>query len=145
MRKQSQPYDKLKRVPLKLNRSSAVMRGQKRAEDARERAGDPRIHLLAKRMDCRVKPGNDDRFNMTGSRYRERARSILSLLKICACSERRHAFMQSLCIERNTAIRLFAWRMGIGQIRCSKAYRQGVPPRRAQLRQAGTGQRTRAR
>src|SRR5262245_5006237 len=22
---------------------------------------DPRIHLLAKRMDCRVKPGNDDR------------------------------------------------------------------------------------
>jgi hypothetical protein len=30
---------------------------------------DPRIHLLAKRMDCRVKPGNDDRFNMTESRY----------------------------------------------------------------------------
>ncbi|MEA3069161.1 MAG: hypothetical protein QOD29_607, partial [Alphaproteobacteria bacterium] len=24
---------------------------------------DPRIHLLAKRMDCRVKPGNDNRFN----------------------------------------------------------------------------------
>jgi len=22
---------------------------------------DPRIHLLAKTMDCRVKPGNDDR------------------------------------------------------------------------------------
>jgi hypothetical protein len=21
---------------------------------------DPRIHLLAKRMDCRVKPGNDE-------------------------------------------------------------------------------------
>jgi hypothetical protein len=21
---------------------------------------DPRIHLLAKKMDCRVKPGNDD-------------------------------------------------------------------------------------
>jgi hypothetical protein len=30
---------------------------------------DPRIHLLAKRMDCRVKPGNDNRFNMTGNRY----------------------------------------------------------------------------
>jgi hypothetical protein len=30
---------------------SAVMRGL-----------DPRIHHLAKRMDCRVKPGNDDRF-----------------------------------------------------------------------------------
>jgi hypothetical protein len=22
---------------------------------------DPRIHLLAKKMDCRVEPGNDDR------------------------------------------------------------------------------------
>jgi hypothetical protein len=30
---------------------------------------DPRIHLLAKRMDCRVKPGNDNRFNMTGNRF----------------------------------------------------------------------------
>src|SRR3984893_2374802 len=30
---------------------------------------DPRIHLLAKRMDCRVKPGNDNRFNMTRNRY----------------------------------------------------------------------------
>jgi hypothetical protein len=29
---------------------------------------DPRIHLLAKGMDCRVKPGNDNRFNMTGNR-----------------------------------------------------------------------------
>jgi hypothetical protein len=27
---------------------------------------DPRIHLLAKRMDRRVKPGDDNRFNMTG-------------------------------------------------------------------------------
>jgi hypothetical protein len=40
------------------------MRGQKRVEDARERAYDPRIHLLRKNfanmMDCRVKPGNDD-------------------------------------------------------------------------------------
>ena len=41
-----------------------VMRGQKRVEDARERAYDPRIHLLRgkllrRRMDCRVKPGND--------------------------------------------------------------------------------------
>jgi hypothetical protein len=51
------------------------MRGQKRvvkgvyarlrrAMDARERAYDPRIHLLCKKflrksMDCRVKPGND--------------------------------------------------------------------------------------
>jgi hypothetical protein len=30
---------------------------------------DPRIHLLAKKMDCRVKPGNDDpRFNISGKR-----------------------------------------------------------------------------
>ena len=41
-----------------------VMRGQKRVEDARERAYDPRVHLLRERflrrwMDCRVKPGND--------------------------------------------------------------------------------------
>jgi hypothetical protein len=41
------------------------MRGQKRVEDARERAYDPRIHLLRekflrRRMDCRVKPGNDN-------------------------------------------------------------------------------------
>src|SRR5262245_6919526 len=41
------------------------MRGQKRVEDARERAYNPRIHLLHKRvlrrwMDCRVKPGNDN-------------------------------------------------------------------------------------
>jgi hypothetical protein len=39
------------------------MRGQKRVEDARERAYDPRIHLLRKMslkmMDCRVMPGND--------------------------------------------------------------------------------------
>src|SRR5262249_10317134 len=40
------------------------MRGQKRVEDARKRAYDPRIHRLRKRllrrwMDCRVKPGND--------------------------------------------------------------------------------------
>jgi hypothetical protein len=41
------------------------MRGQKRVEDARKRAYDPRIHPLRKKflqrwMDCRVKPGNDD-------------------------------------------------------------------------------------
>jgi hypothetical protein len=41
------------------------MRGLERVEDARERAYDPRIHLLgkkafAKKMDCRVKPGNDN-------------------------------------------------------------------------------------
>ena len=40
------------------------MRGQKRVEDARERADDPRIHLRGKKfvrssIDCRVKPGND--------------------------------------------------------------------------------------
>ena len=40
------------------------MRGQKRVEDARERAYNPRIHLLCGKslrrwMDCRVKPGND--------------------------------------------------------------------------------------
>jgi hypothetical protein len=28
---------------------------------------DPRIHPLAKNMDCRLEPGNDDRFNMTAS------------------------------------------------------------------------------
>jgi hypothetical protein len=39
---------------------------------------DPRIHLLAKRMDCRVKPGNDNRFNMTGNRYSRE----LSVLRI---------------------------------------------------------------
>jgi hypothetical protein len=40
------------------------MRGHSASEDARERAYDPRIHLLRKKslqksMDCRVKPGND--------------------------------------------------------------------------------------
>src|SRR5260370_7081360 len=40
------------------------MRGQKRVEDARRRAYDPRIHLLRKTFlrrwtDCRVKPGSD--------------------------------------------------------------------------------------
>ena len=41
------------------------MRGQKRVEDARKRAYDPRVHhssnkaFLQRRMDCRVKPGND--------------------------------------------------------------------------------------
>jgi hypothetical protein len=28
---------------------------------------DPRIHLFTKRMDCRVKLGNDNRFRMTGN------------------------------------------------------------------------------
>src|SRR5262245_29515217 len=40
------------------------MRGQKRVEYARERAGDPRIHrkkTLRQWMDCRVKPGSDGR------------------------------------------------------------------------------------
>jgi hypothetical protein len=39
-----------KQIPVELNLSLYVMRGL-----------DPRIHLLAKMMDCRVKPGNDDR------------------------------------------------------------------------------------
>jgi hypothetical protein len=47
--------------------SLLVMRGQKRVEDARERAYDPRIHLLrkkvfTKRMDPRVKPAGDRTF-----------------------------------------------------------------------------------
>jgi hypothetical protein len=51
------------------------MRGQKRVEDARERAYDPRIHLLTKTMDCRVKPGNDELSNRGGSfRGRDRSR-----------------------------------------------------------------------
>jgi hypothetical protein len=37
-------------IPVELNLSLYVMRGP-----------DPRIHLLPKMMDCRVKPGNDDR------------------------------------------------------------------------------------
>jgi hypothetical protein len=50
------------------------MRGQKRVEDARERAYDPRIHLLRKTflrrlMDCRVKPGNDG-LNLAPTRVR---------------------------------------------------------------------------
>jgi hypothetical protein len=41
-----------------------VTRGQKRVEDARRRAYDPRVHrswqkLFSRRMDCQVKPGND--------------------------------------------------------------------------------------
>src|SRR5215471_16201815 len=59
-----------------------VMRGQKRVEDARERAYAPRIHrkeaLQSKRMDCRVKPGNDD------SR-------VFASDHTCCCSHRRRA------------------------------------------------------
>ena len=36
---------------------------------------DLRIHLLAKRINFRVKPANDDRFNMSGSRYSTRNHS----------------------------------------------------------------------
>jgi hypothetical protein len=40
---------------------------------------DPRIHLLAKiMMDCRVKPGNDNRFNMAGNRCRSLLCSFVS-------------------------------------------------------------------
>src|SRR5881227_428455 len=35
------------------------MRGQKRVKDARERAGDRASIFLQRRMDCRVKPGNE--------------------------------------------------------------------------------------
>src|SRR5262249_57669136 len=37
-----------------------VMAGHSASEDARERAYDPAIHLLAKKMDPRVKPGGDE-------------------------------------------------------------------------------------
>jgi hypothetical protein len=50
------------------------MRGQKRVEDARERAYDPRIHrkkaILSKRMDCRVKPGNDEEWDRSNESRR---------------------------------------------------------------------------
>jgi hypothetical protein len=38
-----------RRISVELNLPLGVMRGL-----------DPRIHLLLKKMDCRVKPGNDD-------------------------------------------------------------------------------------
>jgi hypothetical protein len=45
----------------------------KRVEDARERAFVPaHPSSCEKKMDCRVKPGNDDRFNMIGNRCRAR-------------------------------------------------------------------------
>jgi hypothetical protein len=44
------PVWSLQRIPVELNVLLYVMRGL-----------DPRIHLLTKMMDCRVKPGNDDR------------------------------------------------------------------------------------
>jgi len=52
------------------------MRGQKRVEDARERAYAPRIHLFRKKairrwMDCRVKPGNDDLPSRSGDNAEE--------------------------------------------------------------------------
>jgi hypothetical protein len=39
----------LERIPVELKQPSRVMRGL-----------DPRIHLLAKKMDCRVEPSNDE-------------------------------------------------------------------------------------
>jgi hypothetical protein len=61
----------LQRIPLELN---GVMRGL-----------DPRIHLLAKRMDCRVKPGND------------RTQSSLRRLRklVCACALLRTTFTRA--------------------------------------------------
>ena len=38
--------------------AAVVMRGHSPSKDGRKRPYDPRIHL-AKKMDCRVKPGND--------------------------------------------------------------------------------------
>jgi len=62
------------------------MRGQKRVEDARERADDPRIHplrenFLRRSMDCRLRPGND---GMDGySKYnRQASRNDRSLFSI---------------------------------------------------------------
>src|SRR5262249_39765359 len=53
-------------------RGPSVTRGQKRVEDARRRAYDPRVHPLRKnffanRMDCRVKPGNAARCELVAS------------------------------------------------------------------------------
>src|SRR6202045_3438391 len=67
-------------------RASATLSFLTRAESDRiepllstvMRGLDPRIHLLAKRMDCRVKPGNDNRFNISGNRCRLMSPSILS-------------------------------------------------------------------
>jgi hypothetical protein len=49
---------------------------------------DPRIHLLAKSMDCRVKPGNDNRFNMTGNRFSSSAAASSGLMR-CPQLQRR--------------------------------------------------------
>ncbi|HET9247392.1 MAG TPA: hypothetical protein VFO15_16425, partial [Xanthobacteraceae bacterium] len=46
-------------VPLLVG-SESVMAGHSASEDARERAYDPAIHLLAKKMDPRVKPAGDE-------------------------------------------------------------------------------------
>src|SRR5262249_20983706 len=42
------------------SRPLRVLAGHSASEDARERAYDPAIHLLAKKMDPRVKPGGDE-------------------------------------------------------------------------------------
>jgi hypothetical protein len=46
-------------VPLLIG-SESVMAGHSASEDARERAYNPAIHLLAKKMDRRVKPAGDE-------------------------------------------------------------------------------------
>jgi hypothetical protein len=46
-------------IPLLVG-SESVMAGHSASEDARERAYDPAIHLLAKKMDPRVKPAGDE-------------------------------------------------------------------------------------
>jgi hypothetical protein len=50
-----------------LASSESVMAGHSASEDARERAYNPAIHLLAKKMDLRVKPAGDE-FGPEGSR-----------------------------------------------------------------------------
>jgi hypothetical protein len=73
------------------------MRGQKRVEDARERAYDPRIHLLRKNslrkwMDCRVKPGNDG-LKLAGTCFREDDGE--------QCDANQPDCVQLFCVSRN--------------------------------------------
>src|SRR5262249_6406683 len=81
--RRSQSTTRSSAPPINSSSGKVVMRGQKRVEDARERAYDPRIHPLGKtvfaRTDgCRVKPGND-RIAL-GERARMSLRSIQATL-----------------------------------------------------------------
>jgi hypothetical protein len=44
---------------LSKRNASIVTRGHNPSQDGRERPYDPRVHLFRRKMDCRVKPGND--------------------------------------------------------------------------------------